>query len=181
MKTHDSQLPKPTTKQSHTMDDAYVDFHTDMLTRAQYKISNKMTGEDLVQNTFLKTWRYILLGGKIVTMKAFLYHILNNLIIDEYRKRKHTNSSLEIMNEKGFQPSTDISENTINKIDGKTALLLIEELPRTYRKILHMHYIQSLSISEISQITGLSKNAVSVKLHRAIKKLAVLFTPPELR
>lgn len=177
MKTAYRQLPKPTQKMKRTMNDAYEDFHVDMFARAQFKISNKKTSEDLVQNTFLKTWKYLLLGGKIDTMKAFLYHILNNLIIDEYRKRKCSNVSLDMMMENGFEPKINTVESVINKLDGKAALLLIPQLPIKYQQVLRMRYVQSLSITEISTLTGLSKNAVAVQLHRAIKKLAVLFTP----
>jgi len=53
---------------------------------AFFKIHDRALGNDLVQETFIKTWSYLVKGGKIETMKAFLYHILNNLIIDEYRK-----------------------------------------------------------------------------------------------
>lgn len=180
MKPVNKPLPKPTKKQQRTMNDAYDDFHTGMFTRAQYKTSNRRTSEDLVQNTFLKTWRYLLLGGKIDTMKAFLYHILNNLIVDEYRKRKYTSVSLDALLEKGFEPSANNTDEIINKLDGKAALLLIAQLPEKYQKMLRMRYVQSLSISEISQLTGLSKNAVAVQLHRAVKKLSVLFTPPEI-
>jgi RNA polymerase sigma-70 factor, ECF subfamily len=179
MKPVNKPLPKPTKKQHRTMNNAYDDFHVGMLTRAQYKTSNKWTSEDLVQNTFLKTWRYLLLGGKIDTMKAFLYHILNNLIVDEYRKRKYTNTSLDAMLEKGYEPSTGNPHDIMNRLDGKAALLLIVQLPEKYQKMLRMRYVQSLSIREISQLTGLSKNAVAVQLHRAVKKLGALFTPNE--
>lgn len=67
---------------------AHSDFAKRLTTYASYKIYDRMLGDDLVQDTFLKTWKYLVKGGKIDIMKAFLYHILNNLIVDEYRKRK---------------------------------------------------------------------------------------------
>ena len=41
-----------------------------------------------MQDTFCKSWDYIQKGGEVRNYKPFLYRILNNLIIDEYRKKK---------------------------------------------------------------------------------------------
>src|SRR3984957_2816959 len=81
---------------------AHHDFEKGLNVHAFFKLNNHGTGEDLVQDTFIKTWGYLMRGGKIDVMKAFLYHVLNNLIVDEYRKRK--TSSLDTLMEKGFEP-----------------------------------------------------------------------------
>src|SRR3989338_6812391 len=102
-------------------------------------------------------------------MKAFLYHVLNHLIIDEYRKRKTT--SLDVLLEKGYEPSVNDSEHTFNVFDGKAALLLIQHLPIKYQEVMRMRYEKDLSLKEISLITGQSKNAVAVQAHRGLEKL----------
>jgi RNA polymerase sigma-70 factor (ECF subfamily) len=112
-------------------------------------------------------------GGKIDVMKAFLYHVLNDLIVDEYRKRKTT--SLEVLLEKGFDPISSDSGRLFNVLDGKTALLLIERLPKTYRKVMRMRYVQDLSLKEMSLITGKSKNSIAVQAHRGLEKLKLLY------
>jgi len=106
-------------------------------------------------------------------MKAFLYHVLNNLIIDEYRKR--TTASLDVLLEKGHEPNSDQSERIFNVFDGKVALLLIQHLPVKYQKVMRMRYAQDLSLEEISLITGQSRNAVTVQAHRGLKKLKALY------
>ena len=107
-------------------------------------------------------------------MKAFLYHVLNNLIIDQYRK--HKTISLDILLEKGFEPSVTESEHIFNILDGKAAILLIQHLPETYKKIIRMRYIQDLILQEISTLTGQSKNAVAVQIHRGLEILKLLYT-----
>lgn len=141
-----------------------------------FKVHNHATSEDLVQDTFIKTWSYIVKGGKIEIMKAFLYHVLNQLIIDEYRKRK--TSSLDSLLEKGWEPSFDNSEQMFNIFDGKVALLLIKQLPTKYQKVIQMRYVQDLSLKEIALLTGQSKNAATVQIHRGIEKLKVLYYRP---
>ena len=132
-------------------------------------------GEDLVQDTFMKTWSYLARGGKIDVMKAFLYHILNNLIVDEYRK--HKTSSLDVLIEKGFEPSADQPEHFVSVLDTKRALLLVHRLPQKYQKVLRMRYLQDLSLAEMALITGQSKNVMAVQVHRGLAKLRLLYDP----
>ena len=108
-------------------------------------------------------------------MKAFLYHVLNNLIVDEYRKRKAI--SLDVLFEKGFEPSNDDSGRVLNILDGKAALLLIQRLPVKYQKVMRMRYVQDLSLEEMSLITGQTKNTLAVQAHRGLEKLKLLYSP----
>ena len=82
---------------------AHHDYEKGLNARAFFKVSDRATSQDFVQNTFIKTWSYLLKGGKIDIMKAFLYHVLDNLIVDQYRK--HKTSSLDFLIEKGFEPA----------------------------------------------------------------------------
>src|SRR3989338_2016606 len=161
------------TQQRAIMTTAHYDYQKGLNAHAFFKIHDHAMGEDLVQDTFMKTWAYLVKGGKIDVMKAFLYHVLNNLIIDEYRKRKTT--SLDVLLEKGYEPSIDHAENIFNILDGKAALLLIQRLPIKYQKVMRMRYTQSLSLKEMALITGQSKNAMAVQVHRGLGKLKLLY------
>ncbi|PIP87074.1 hypothetical protein COW81_02180 [Candidatus Campbellbacteria bacterium CG22_combo_CG10-13_8_21_14_all_36_13] len=166
-------VTKKNIRQQETLTAAYKDYAKGMNSYSFYKINNHATSDDLVQNTFLKTWKYLIKDGKIEIMKAFLYHILNQLIIDEYRKRKTV--SLDVLLEKGYTQSTDPTKRIFNVFDGKAAVLLIKQLPKKYQIIIKMRYIQDLSIKEISVITGQSKNTVTVQAHRGLEKLKILY------
>lgn len=95
--------PKQKKEQDVVLTTAHHDYEKGLNVHAFFKTHNHATGEDLVQDTFIKTWSYLARGGKIDIMKAFLYHVLNNLIVDQYRKHKTT--SLDVLLEKGFEPS----------------------------------------------------------------------------
>jgi RNA polymerase sigma-70 factor (ECF subfamily) len=153
--------------------DAYNTYKDDLNRHAFYKLNNGATSEDLVQDTFIKTWNYLIKGGKIHLIRSFLYHVLNNLIIDQYRKHKTT--SLDTLLEKGFEPCIDNSVNLSDIADGKATLKLVEKLPKAYRQIIDMRYIQDLSLNEISAITGQCKNTIAVQVHRGISKLKLLY------
>lgn len=165
---------KEKTLRQITLATAHRDFSKGLNLHAFFKIHNSTLSEDLVQNTFIKTWKYMVNGGKINTMKAFLYHILNHLIIDEYRK--HKTVSLDSMIENGFDTSNDDHSNILNIIDGKAASKLIEKLPLAYKKIIKMRYMQDLSLKEMSAITGQTKNALSVQAYRGLEKLRILLS-----
>lgn len=152
---------------------AHQSYNKELNLHSFFKIGDRGISENLVQDTFVKTWSYLLRGGKIDIMKAFLYHVLNHLIVDEYRKHKTT--SLDNLLEKGFEPSNNNSERFLKVLDGKAALLLIQHLPETYQKIMRMKYTQDLSLKEMSLITGQSKNTIAVKAHRGLEKLKLLY------
>lgn len=155
------------------MTDAHNSFAPGLEKHALYKTSNIDTGHDLVQDTFLKTLLYLQKGGKVMMMRSFLNHILRDLIIDEYRKNKTT--SLETLLEKGFDLSFDDQKVIEDIFDGKQIVLLIPLLSRKYRLVMHMRYIQDLSLKEISLITGQSQNTVAVQAHRGLEKLKTLY------
>ena len=165
--------PKQKVRQQAVLTLAHNDYEKGLNAHAFFKVHDHAMGEDLVQDTFMKTWAYLVKGGKIDVMKAFLYHVLNNLIIDEYRKHKTT--SLDVLLEKGYEPSVEHSELLFSTLDGKAALLLIQHLPAKYQKAIRMRYVQNLSLKEMSLLTGQSKNAMAVQAHRGLEKLKLLY------
>ena len=84
---------------------AYDDYAKALNAHAFFKLNNHTTADDITQETFLKTWRFLVRYGKIDVMKSFLYRVINCLIIDEYWKRKTL--SLDELLETGFEPIID--------------------------------------------------------------------------
>lgn len=152
---------------------AHNDFEKGLKKHAKFRLNDETKCDDLVQDTFMKTWVYLVKAGKIDLMKPFLYHILNCLIIDEYRKKKST--SLDALLEKGFEPGNDDFVRTVDMLDGRSALKLIALLPPSYQKIMTMRYVEDLTLSEISEVTGQTKNTIAVKTHRGMEKLRALY------
>lgn len=165
--------PKEQTERQAVLTEAHGDFQRGLHSHALFKMNDRMVSEDLVQDTFTKTWSYLARGGKIDLMKAFLYHVLNNLIVDEYRKHKPT--SLDVLVEKGLEPGVDPTEQLLDRLDGTAALLLIQRLPLAYQNVMRMRYIQNLSLGEMVAVTGQTKNALSVQAHRGLEKLKALY------
>jgi len=167
--------PTQEAEQQRILTVAHHDYEKGLNSHAFFKLNDHEVGEDLVQETFMKTWKYLVKGGKIDVMKAFLYHVLNHLVVDQYRKR--TTTSLDDMVEKGYEPKADEPTRLFNILDGKAALLLIGRLPFVYQRVMRMRYVQDLSLTEISLITGQTKNTIAVQVHRGLAKLKILYNP----
>ncbi len=154
---------------------AYKQYEKDLKWYAFLKLGDHAISQDLVQNTFMKAWNYVVSGGQIYMMKSFLYRILKHLIIDEYRKHK-TESLDKMIEKRDFQePGIAHHEHLADIFDGKVVSSLIEKLPDKFREIMHLRYMKDLSIEEISLTTGNSKNAVAVQAYRGRQKLKLLY------
>lgn len=157
-----------------TMVNAHNEFEMELKKYALFKVGDNILCDDLVQEAYMKTWKYMVSSGKIHLMKPFLYRILNCLIIDEYRKRKTI--SLDELIENGLELGVDSSTKMINQLDGASAIKMIELLPISYKSIVYMRYVEELSVGEVSILTGQSKNMITVKTHRGLEKLRSLYT-----
>lgn len=147
-----------------------------------FKLSNRELAKDITQETFLKTWSYLSGGGEIKGLKVFLYATANHLIIDEYRKKSRqlkVFDSLDRLEEAGFDPGFDDTDSWIDKFDGERAMELINQLPKLYKDVLFMRYVEDLSLEEIHQVTGESDNTISVRIHRGIEKLRKIINKQE--
>jgi RNA polymerase sigma-70 factor (ECF subfamily) len=129
---------------------------------------------DIVQDTFAKTWVYIVMGGTIRNEKAFLYRTMRNIIVSYYRTKKPFSLDELAENEAfdpPFQPNSSIEDNA----EGHLAVDKLRDIPEKYKAIVIQHFMRGLSFREIAQVTAEAENTVIVRFHRAIKKMRVLF------
>lgn len=165
------------TKESKTMEQfvkAYDELADAIFRHCWFRIGDRERAKDLMQDTFTKSWQYIVEGASVNNMKAFLYRVANNLIIDEYRKKKEI--SLTYLQEQGYNPGFDDRKRNENRIDAQFAISTINKLDEKYREVVLMRFIDELLPKEIAEITGESENNVSVRLHRGIKQLKDILT-----
>ena len=151
---------------------AYDDYADAIFRRCYYRVFDRERGKDLMQEAFMRAWEYMTRGEKVLNMRAFLYRIANNLIVDESRKKRE--ASLDRMQEEGFDPGIDNTDHWHNKIEHARVLRTMKHLDVHYRKMLAMRYLSDLSPSEIASITGESANTVSVRIYRGLKQLRAI-------
>ena len=142
-----------------------------------FKLSDREKAKDILQDVFMRTWIFISKNGKINNMRAFLYKVAGNAVIDEYRRQNRRDNkldSLETMAEDGYDPGFDDTDSLIEKLDGEKAMKLVNELPEIYAEVLFLRFSENKDISEIAEITGRPNNTVSVQLNRGIKQLKII-------
>lgn len=170
---------RPTQEKAYL--EAFEKFSDPLFRHAFFRLSNRDRALELTQETFLKAWDYVQGGGEVQQYKSFLYRILNNLIIDEYRKSKQ--SSLDEMLESDTgELERRMSEGSVREaeehIDHETLISQIRaripELPDAYREAVTMRYIDGFTPKEIAGMLGVTENVVSVRLHRGVLKLRAL-------
>jgi RNA polymerase sigma-70 factor (ECF subfamily) len=158
---------------------AFEDYSDALFRHASIRISDRERAVDLVHDTFTKVWSYVRAGHQIESYRSFLYKVLNNLIIDEYRKKKELSLDA-LLSEEGTDEGSfpELSESTTEAlaatIDGKKAFGLLGTLPDEYREVIIMRFVDGLGPREISDLIEESENVVSVRIHRGLKLLRQL-------
>lgn len=125
--------------------------------------------EELVQELFIKIWlkREMLL--KVESFKAYLYSASRNLVIDFYRKQKSFVGINKIESELLSQPEQE------NELVYQEVSTFVEEamskLPQKRKLIFQMSAFQGMSLDEIAEKMGISKNVVKKQLYTARKSI----------
>ena len=155
---------------------AFDEYSDALFRHASYRLADRERSIEIVHDTFTKVWGYIREGHVIDTYKPFLYKVLNNLIIDEYRRRKEVSLDA-LLGEEGVDEGSfsDLHEGSVEEVtfalDAKKAAELISELPTIYREVITLRYVDGLGPKEIGELIEESENVVSVRIHRALKIL----------
>ncbi|MDO8667578.1 MAG: RNA polymerase sigma factor [bacterium] len=160
------------------------DLYVDQLYRFIYfKVGNREEAEDLCSAVFLKTWHYILKDNlkDYKTLKALLYKISRNLIIDHYRKTKGR-ETVSLDDENGIKVA-DEKQSPHYDMEFKADLLVLEsklpELKDEYREIIILRFINELSIKEIAEVLDKSRGNVRILIYRSLNALKGLLSQDE--
>ena len=154
------------------------DLYFDQIYRFVYfKVSGKEDAEDLTSVVFLKTWGYV--QDKSIkdykTLKALLYKVARNSVIDYYRTKSREAEQVSIDSERVEidlpDKQQDIHKDIEISDDYKQITEKLFELKEEYREIIVMRYVNELSIGEIAVSLDKSKGNVRVTLYRALKAL----------
>ena len=148
------------------------DLHSDAIYRHFYfRVYSKQRAEDLMQETFTKLWVYMSKGNKIDNIRALLYRIATNLIIDESRKKKERELDAMLEDDQIVEPSYAGHKEIESQAVISSIKERMQDLPEEERQLLTLRYFDDLDPKDIAEIMGITANNVSVKLNRAIKAL----------
>ena len=162
--------------------DAFMQFYdlyvNDIHRFVYFKVGKAEDANDLTSTVFLKAWKHVLKNDldEEKSLRALVYKIARNTIIDHYRRASSGDVSLDQETEEGKK--LDIIDDTQHSDKNLELSLNIEKikeaLPRLkdeYRELIIMRFVNQLSFSEISHIIEKSKGNARVLTFRAIKAL----------
>jgi RNA polymerase sigma-70 factor, ECF subfamily len=133
---------------------------------------------DVVQETFIKVYRYKDSYNSIAKFSTWIYTIAGNLARTEYQKRKRRkyfsinaygedkNETYDIPDE-SYRPDV-ITDSGIKDEIIQKALLKVSD---AYREVVVLRDIQELSYEEISEITGITVGTVKSRINRGRAQL----------
>jgi RNA polymerase sigma-70 factor (ECF subfamily) len=144
---------------------------------------NPADAEDLVQETYLRAYRAFASFQEGTNLKAWLYRILTNTFINQYRaaKRRPEQSDIEDVEDlylyrrlggleaamAGRSPETEVLEG-IPDAEVKEAL---ESLPEQFRMAVLLADVEGFAYKEIAEILDIPIGTVMSRLHRGRKQL----------
>jgi len=153
---------------------AYEDYSDAIFRFCYVRVRQRDLALDITQETFIKTWEYLRADKEIWNLRAFLYQVARNLIIDYSRKKKEP--SLDHLMDQGFDAPADDNHQLYNALDVKYLMRIIQNMDEKYCDVILMRYVDELSIKGIADIIGESENVVSVRIHRGLQQVRNLIS-----
>lgn len=158
--------------QRDIFEQAYIDFGDQIFRYVYFRIFDRDMAKDLTQETFYKVWDYLAKGKEIENIKAFLYRTAHNVTVNAIRAKKPTASLDDMQDTVGYDVSDiDAELAAQNARDVREVIESFAILKPQDADLMKLRYVDGLSVQEISSITQMSENSISVKIHRLIEKL----------
>lgn len=159
--------------------------HLDTLYSAALRLTkNERDAEDLVQDTFLRAFRFFDKFERGTNIKAWLFRILTNTFINRYRRRVKERSVVEGSEREAVHErfvSRDASDYAANperylfdRLLSDDILGAIDSLPLDFRLVVILADLQEFSYKEIAEILGCPVGTVMSRLYRGRKILQKL-------
>ena len=137
-----------------------------------FRVGHKEVAEDVLSDTFIKSWQKINQINTPQALSGWLYQIAKNNIIDYYRIKRDLVPLEQVEN---------TLEDAVNPVDSANAtmqqkriLLVLDQLPKEQQEVIKYKFFEDLSNEEIAYVMGKTEGAIRVLQHRAISGLKTL-------
>lgn len=155
--------------------------HMDALYRTALRMTkNANDAEDLVQETFVKAYRFWDRFEPGSNCRAWLFKIMTNIFINDYRSKSRTPTPVNVDDIDdsylynylaGTQSESNPEQQFLSKVFDDDVRQAIEELPDDFRVVVILSFLEGFSYQEIAEIVGLQLGTVKSRLHRGRKLL----------
>ncbi len=150
--------------------------YADALYNFAYHLTyNEEEANDLVQETFMKAYRFIDSYQKGTNSKAWLFKILKNAFINNYRKKSRQPNQVDFedivsyhdSDSEKFRGSVDLRQEIFQGMLGDEISNSLNSLPVDFKTVILLCDIEGFTYEEISKIVDIPIGTVRSRLHRA--------------
>ncbi|MBI5474327.1 MAG: sigma-70 family RNA polymerase sigma factor [Ignavibacteriae bacterium] len=149
--------------------------HMDFLYNYALRMTfNQADAEDLVQETYLKAFRFWESYEQGTNIRAWLFRIMKNAYINRYRKEKKEPETVEYQEVENFYNSvrggtvetSDSQETIYNNLLDDDVAAAIASLPADFRTVVILCDLEGLSYEEVAEFVECPIGTVRSRLHR---------------
>jgi RNA polymerase sigma-70 factor (ECF subfamily) len=144
--------------------------HSPEIFRYAYRmLDDKDLAEDCVADTFLRLLIAVRGGMLPENIRAYLYRISHNWIIDYYRRRPPPQISLE----ENFHadPEGNPSNQLMQEWDRQRIRSALLRLPAEQRQVIELRFVENWSHNEVAVAVGKTVEATRALQYRAVEAL----------
>lgn len=148
--------------------------------RSMYNFGYRLTldqddAKDLVQDTYLKAYRFIESFQKGTNAKAWLFRILKNSFINDYRKKSKEPSKVDYQEVETYYNSEDVDRQitpdlrveTLKDMIGDEISNALNSLDVDFRTVIILCDLEGFKYEEMAKILDIPIGTVRSRLHRA--------------
>lgn len=138
------------------------------------RTSSPEESDEILSKAFLRTWEYLRARKKVRNIRGFLWTVTDRLIVDFYRSA--STARVRFADYSAFEAtepavSPELDEHLTAKQGVADVMTAMEKLRPDERLIISLRFIEDMDLGEVAATVGKSKNATSVAIHRALKRL----------
>lgn len=149
---------------------AFLELREQLLGFIKSRVPSEEDAEDLIQDVFITMQATI---EPIKQLRAWLFRVSRNKIIDRYRKKtpfsfsRVDNFDQDKVEDLNKTPEGDMMDEMVwNAIQEG-----LKELPKSQREVFEMHEFDGLNFQAIADLTGEQVNTLISRKHYAVKYL----------
>lgn len=150
--------------------------HVDSMYNFAYRLTfDEDDAKDLVQDTYLKAFRFINSFERGTNAKAWLFRILKNSFINEFRKKSKQPAKVDYneveqyynSEDAGEQITSDLRVETVQHMIGDEISGALNGIPVDFRTVIILSDLEGFTYEEMSKILDIPIGTVRSRLHRA--------------
>jgi RNA polymerase sigma-70 factor (ECF subfamily) len=154
--------------------------HMNLLHNYAFKMTgNELDADDLVQDTYLRAFRFFHKFEKGTNCKAWLFRIMKNLFINDYRKNQKQPNKVDYDEIENFfeiiksdkLDSNDLQEKVFSNLLDDELTEALNSMQDDFKTVVILCDIEGLSYEEIADFVKCPIGTVRSRLHRGRKML----------